>query len=104
MTNAYINLEHKGGINLNNTFLYDERPGFESYNMMNFTPGMPIMYPNMNYNSSCQNNNIDNRINKLENEINNLQNRVSRLEGNMYPEAVNYNSYPKSTYQNSLNM
>lgn len=94
---------------MDKTFVYDERPGFESYNMVNFpNPGMPIMYPNMNYvntGSSCaQNNNYENRIQKLENDINNLQNRVSRIEGNMYPQAVDYNTYPKSTYQNSMNM
>ena len=31
---------------------------------------------------------------KLESAVDNLQNRVSRLEGNMYPQAVDYNSYP----------
>ena len=87
---------------MNKSYVYDERPGFESYNMMNFgMPGMPIMYPYQQ--STCQNNN-DNKIAKLEQEINNLQTRVSRLEGSMYPQAVDYNSYPKATYQNSMNM
>ena len=89
-------------------YIFDERPGFESYNMMNFqTPSIPMMYPGMNYNmgTSCsQNNNYDNKISKLESEVSNLQNRISRLEGNMYPQAVDYNNYTKATYQNSMNM
>ena len=93
---------------MDKTYVYDERPGFENYSMMNFAPGMPIMYPNMNYNmgqcSQNSNNNYENRITKLEQQIDNLQNRVSRLEGNMYPQAVEYNTYPKTTYQNSMNM
>ncbi len=91
---------------MDKTYVYDERPGFESYNMMNFVPGMPMMYPNMNYNNGqcSQNNNYESRFSRLENEINDLQNRISRLEGNMYPQAIDYNSYPKTTYQNSMNM
>lgn len=85
-------------------YTFDERPGYESYNMMSFNPGMPMMAPYMN-NMSCQNNsNLENRISKLENTVDNLQNRISRLEGNMYPQAVDYNNYPKATYQNSMNM
>ena len=89
---------------MDKTYIYDERPGFESYNMMNFAPGMPMVPPYMNYNTCSMNNNYDNRISRLENEIDNLQNRVSRLEGNTYPQAIDYNSYPKTTYQNSMNM
>jgi tetrahydromethanopterin S-methyltransferase subunit B len=95
---------------MNKAYVYDERPGFESYNMMNFgNPGMPMMYPTMNYQtgtncSQMQNSNLESKISKLETEVNNLQNRVSRLEGSMYPQAVDYNSYPKATYQNSMNM
>lgn len=83
-----------------------DRPGFETYSMMNM--GMP-MYPNymmpMNTYSqgSCQNNinqTQNNQIQNLENEINNLKNRVSRLENSMYPEALDYTK----TYQSSLNM
>ncbi len=86
----------------NQAYIYDERPGFESYNMVNFPyQGMPMMYPSNNT-STC--NNMDNRLSKLENEINNLQNRVSRLESNIYPQAVDYNTYPKATYQNSMNV
>lgn len=90
---------------MNKAYVYDERPGFESYNMVNFpNPGMPMMYPN-NMGVSCSsNNNYESRIQKLENEVNNLQNRVSRLEGNIYPQAVDYNNYPKASYQNSMNM
>lgn len=84
--------------------MFEERPGFESYNMMNFSnPGMPLVYPNVSY-SANQCSNVDNRISKLETELSNLQSRVSRLEGNIYPQAVDYNSYPKTTYQNSMNM
>lgn len=92
---------------MDKTYVYDERPGFESYNMM-YSGMPPMMGPYMNYNmgQTCQNNNsnLENRISKLENTVDNLQNRVSRLEGNMYPQAVDYNNYPKSTYQNSMNM
>ena len=85
-------------------YIYDERPGYESYNMMNFNPGMPIMTPYMN-NMNCQNNNnLENRISKLENTEDNLQNRITRLEGSMYPQAIDYNNYPKTTYQNSMNI
>lgn len=97
-------------MNIDKPYMFDERPGFESYNMVNFPyPSMPMMYPiNTGYQntSSCNNNsnnNIENRISKLENQIDNLQNRVSRLEGSMYPQAVDYNTYPKATYQNSMN-
>ena len=96
---------------MDKTYIYDERPGFESYNMMNFnTPGMPMIYPNMGYNmqSTCSgnssNNNYESRITKIESDVDNLQTRLSRLEGSIYPQAVEYNSYPKTTYQNSLNM
>ena len=84
--------------------MLEERPWAENYNMM--YSGMPMMTPYMNY-GSCQNNNnnnYENRITKLESAVDNLQNRVSRLEGNMYPQAVDYNNYPKATYQNSMNM
>ena len=91
---------------MNKSYVFDERPGFESYNMMNFTnPLMPMMYPYPSNNMSCQNNsNIENRISKLENTVDNLQNRVNRLEQSMYPQAVDYNNYPKTSYQNSMNM
>ena len=81
--------------------MYDERPGFESYNMVNIPyPNMPMMYPSYQNNNSC---NIENKISKLEKDIDNIQNRLSRLEANLYPQAVDYNSYPKATYQNSIN-
>lgn len=78
-----------------------DRPGFETYSMMNM--GMP-MYPNYmmpTQMNSCQNN--TSQYQNLENEINNLKSRVSRLENSMYPEAVDYNKN-YSPYQNSLNM
>ena len=91
---------------MDRTYIYDERPGFESYNMVNFPMGgMPMMYPMNNQSGTCSNsNNYDNRKTKLENEVSNLQNRISRLEGNIYPQAIDYNTYPKQTYQNSLNV
>ena len=76
-----------------------DRPGFESYSIMNMYPSymMPMnTFPsNM---GSCQNNTSN--LQSLENEINNLKNRVSRLENSMYPEAIDYTK----TYQSSLNM
>ena len=77
-----------------------DRPGFESYSMMNM--GMPMYMPFNSYSQgmgSCQNNN-SNQFQNLENEINNLKSRVTRLENSMYPEALDYSK----TYQNSLNM
>lgn len=79
-----------------------DRPGFETYSMMNMYPMMPM--PTYMGGNTCQNNNINqtqnNQIQYLENEINNLKTRVSRLENSMYPEALDYSK----TYQNSLNM
>lgn len=84
-------------------FNNDERPGFESYNAINFPyPGyMPMMPTNSNMISSNNNNsNCSQNMSNLENRISNLENRVQRLENNMYPKAVDYTS----TYQNSMNM
>lgn len=94
-------------MNIDKSYIYDERPGFESYNMVNFPyPNMPMMYPNPSMNTNYQScsDNMNNKINQLEKQIDNLQNRVSRLEGSMYPQAVDYNTYPKATYQNSMNI
>ena len=83
-----------------------ERPGFESYSMMNM--GLP-MYQGymMPIGGSCQNNNVNqtqnSQIQYLENEIANLKARVSKLENSMYPEAIDYNKN-YTPYQNSLNM
>ena len=82
-----------------------DRPGFETYSMMNM--GMPI-YPNymmpINTMGTCQNNSVNqtqnSQIQILENEINNLKARITRLENSMYPEAIDYTK----TYQSSLNM
>ena len=73
-----------------------DRPGFESYSMMNMYPNYMMPMPYTQNTNSCQNN----QIQTLENEINNLKARVSRLENSMYPEALDYTK----TYQNSLNM
>jgi len=89
-------------MNFDKTFVYDERPGFETYSMMNMPyPSTSMMFPN-NYYNNCSN--LESRINKLENQIDNMQNRISRLESNIYPQAVDYNSYPKATYQSSMNI
>ena len=81
-----------------------DRPGFETYSMMNMYPNyMMPMSPYIGGNT-CQNSNINQtqnyQIQSLENEINNLKNRISRLENSMYPEALDYTK----TYQSSLNM
>ncbi len=81
-----------------------DRPGFETYSMVNMDPMYPNfmggMYPFQNQ-MPCQVNNNQNKIQSLENEINNLKLRVNRLENSLYPEAIDYS---KTTYQNSLNM
>jgi len=77
-------------------FIPNERPGFESYQMMNMPMGIPSTPYIMNQ-STC----LDSSIKTLEAKVNNLENRVSKLENNMYPGAVDYT---KATYQNSLNM
>ncbi len=82
-----------------------DRPGFESYSMMNMYPNYMMPMPSfIQGGNTCQNSNINQsqnyQIQTLENEINNLKTRVSRLENSMYPEALDYNK----TYQNSLNM
>ncbi len=81
-----------------------DRPGFETYSMMNMYPNYMMPMPSYMGGNTCQNSNINqtqnNQIQYLENEINNLKTRVSRLENSMYPEALDYSK----TYQNSLNM
>lgn len=101
-------------MNESKTYIYDERPGFETYSMMNFPyQAIPMggynignYNPMGNYNNDNYNNynNLENIISKLENQIDNLQNRVSRLESNIYPQAMDYGSYPKATYQTSMNV
>ena len=79
-----------------------DRPGFETYSMMNMYPNYMMPMPSFTQGTSpCQNSNTQNyQLQTLENEINNLKQRVSRLENSMYPEALDYSK----TYQNSLNM
>lgn len=83
----------------NQNYVYDERPGFESYNAVSFPyPGMMPMMPisnNNSNNSSCQNS-----IKNLENKVSNLENRIQKLENNLYPKAMEYSQ----TYQNSMNV
>lgn len=81
-----------------------DRPGFESYSMMNMYPNYMMPIPSIPQGiNSCQNTinqSQNSQIQTLENEINNLKARVTRLENSMYPEALDYTK----TYQNSLNM
>ena len=78
-------------------YVYDERPGFESYNSVSFPyPGMMPMMPMATNNNSS----IQSSIKNLENKISNLENRVQKLENNMYPKAMEYSQ----TYQNSMNV
>lgn len=99
--------------NYDKTFVYDERPSFESYNSMNMQyPTMPIMpmYPGgmMPNNNSNSYNNLESRISTLENKVKNLENKFKNLENNLYPKAVDYSQmssdYINSSYQNSMNI
>lgn len=81
-------------MNLDKSFVYDERPGFESYSMMNMYPMMPMM-PN---NTNCYNN-LESRISSLEKKVNILENNLRNIQNSMYPQATDY-----SSYQNSMNI
>lgn len=102
--------------NYDKTFVYDERPSFESYNSMNMQyPSMPMMpvypgnmmMPNMNNNSNSYNN-LESRISTLEKKVQNLENKLQKLENNLYPKAVDYtemnSDYINASYQNSMNI
>lgn len=83
-------------MNIDKTYVYDERPEFLSYNAASFPyMGIPMM-PMMQSNNSCQNNN-----NNLEKRISSLENRVQKLENSLYPKAMDTTNY---SYQNSLNI
>ena len=89
-------------MNTDKTIVYDERPGFESYNMMNWGyPNMPMM-PNMGV---MPNNNM-NSCNQLEKRVSNLENNIKNLQNNIYPQATEYQTYgvDYSSYQNSMNI
>ena len=93
-------------MNTDKTIIYDQRPGFESYNMMNMTyPNMPIM-PNMgfmpNNNMNCYNQ-LENRISILEKKVSNLENNIKNLQNNIYPQATEYKT-DYSSYQNSMSI
>ena len=92
--------------NYDKTFVYDERPSFESYNMMPVYPGN-MMMPNMNNNSNSYNN-LESRISTLEKKVQNLENKLQKLENNLYPKAVDYtemsSDYINASYQNSMNI
>lgn len=82
-------------MNVDKTYVYDERPGFMSYSAANFPyMGMPMM-PIAQSNNSCQNNN------NLEHRINSLENRIQKLENSLYPKAMDSTNF---SYQNSLNI
>lgn len=89
---------------IDKTYVYDERPGFESYNSINFPyPGNMIPFSQMNMN----NNNfslLNQKISNLENKVNTLEDRIQRLESNMYPTAIDYSQTPNYAYQNSMNI
>ncbi len=101
-------------MNYDKTVVYDERPGFEAYNAVNFQyPGMnnmgmmPIFPGNMqmqNTSNSCSQ--IQNKVSNLEQRVSTLENKIQKLESSMYPKAMDYSSteYLNSTYQNSMNM
>ena len=102
--------------NYDKTFVYDERPSFESYNSMNMQyPSMhkmPVypgnmMMPNMNNNSNSYNN-LESRVSTLEKKVQNLENKLQKLENNLYPKAVDYtemsSDYINASYQNSMNI
>ena len=86
-------------MNFDKTIVYDERPGFESYSMMNMNyPSMP-MIPNMGFNPYNQ---LESRISSIEKRIQNLENNIKSLQNNIYPQATDYQTY--TSYQNSMNM
>ena len=110
-------------MNYDKTVVYDERPGFEAYNAVNFQyPGMnnmgmmPIFPGNMqmqNTSNSCsqiQNkvSNLEQRVSTLEKKVQNLENKLQKLENNLYPKAVDYtemsSDYINASYQNSMNI
>lgn len=102
--------------NYDKTFVYDERPAFESYNGMSVQyPNMPVMpmypnnmmMPNMNNNSNNYNN-LENRVSSLEKKVQDLESKIQKLENNLYPKAVDYtemsSDYINASYQNSMNI
>lgn len=98
-------------MNYDKSIVYDERPGFESYNMMNMSyPNMPMM-PNMGFMQNNPNmnsyNQLESRVSTLEKKVKNLENNIKRLQSNIYPQATDYDQYSAtdySSYQNSMNI
>ena len=86
-------------MNYDKTIVYDERPGFESYNMMNMS--YPVM-PNIGYMPNNFNQ-LENRISNLEKRVSSLENNIKKLQNNVYPQAMEYEQQ-YSSYQNSMNM
>lgn len=103
-------------MNYDKTVVYDERPSFESYNMMNMQyPNMPMMgmpnmiMPNMPINQNANSyNQLESRVSTLEKKVQNLENSIQRLQNNIYPKAVDYtemsSDYINASYQNSMNI
>lgn len=94
-------------MNQDKIYTYDDRPCFESYNMVNMpypTPIMPMMNmtPN-NFFNNQNNNNLENRLNKIENSIKDIETKIQRLENSIYPKAMDYNTN-YTPYQNSMNI
>ncbi len=101
----------------NKIYVYDERPGFESYSAFNAqypTPMMPVFpnqmnMPNVPFNNQNNSyNQLENRVSNLEKSVQNLENKIQRLEGNIYPKAIDYtemnSDYINASYQNSMNI
>ena len=97
-------------MNFDKTVIYeDQRPGFESYNMMNMTyPNFPVM-PNMGFipnNNMNSFNNLESRISTLEKKVQTIENNIKNIQNNIYPKAGEYSTYSSdySSYQNSMNI
>ena len=103
-------------MNYDKTVIYDERPSFESYNMMNMQyPNMPMMgmpnmiMPNMPINQNTNSyNQLESRVSALEKKVQNLENSIQKLQNNIFPKAVDYtemsSDYINASYQNSMNI
>ena len=89
---------------MDKSYIYDERPGFESYSSINFPypGGMPFQMPMYNMNNTS--NNCTQKVNNLENKLNNLEDRIQKLESSLYPSAIDYSKIPNFNYQNSMNV
>lgn len=80
---------------MNKNYMYDERPGFESYNSFN------IPYP-QNMMGFTGFNMPNYSIESLEKRVSNLENKISKLENNIYPKAMD--QMISGSYQSSMNI